>query len=363
MGSAAAWQLARRGKSVIGFDRFRAPHQFGSSHGRSRIIREAYYEHPLYVPLVRSALEQWKELERESGRRLLRVTGGLMIGPPDGELVAGSLQSAVAHAVPFERLDAAEVHRRFPICHPPESHVAIFEPRAGILDPEGCIEAALERARSLGAETHFGETIERWKAEKDAIALVTRTTTWRARRLIIAAGPWVTEIAQLPTGMFEVERQVAFWLQPNSSPEYFGPDACPIWLWEHVPGHFVYGFPDLGDGVKLARHHDGETTTAALAHRAPRPGEEAELRDILRPFIPAALGELRDASVCLYTNTPDRHFIIDAHPTDSRVLIASACSGHGFKFASAIGGVLAELAEDQVSSFDLSPFSVQRFRE
>jgi sarcosine oxidase len=362
MGSAAAWQLARRGQHVIGFDRFQPPHEFGSSHGRSRIIREAYYEHPLYVPLVRRAYVGWAELEEESGRTLLRMTGGLMIGPGDGELVAGARRSALAHGLPYEELTAAEVRRRFPALHPPEGQVAILEPRAGVLSPDACVETALDRARTHGAELQFGEAVERWRPEGDAIALVTRTTTWRARRLILAAGAWTESIAQLPDVPFEVERQVVFWFHPAARPEQFAPECCPIWMWEWTAGRFVYGFPDLGDGVKVARHHDGEITTVERAHRAPRPGEEGEIRTLLIPLMPDALGPLRDASVCLYTNTPDRHFLIDTHPDDPRVLVASACSGHGFKFASAIGEILADLTEDRQPSFDLTPFNARRFR-
>jgi sarcosine oxidase len=360
MGSAAAWQLARRGRRVLGFDRFSPPHTLGSSHGRSRIIREAYFEHPGYVPLLRRAYEVWAELEREAGRRLLRQTGGLMAGPEDGVLVAGARRSAREHALPHELLTADEIRRRFPGFTPPDDFVGLLEPRAGMLAPEACVEAALGLARRHGAEFKTDEPVTSWRADGDGVVVTSVGGTHRAERLILCAGPWMPELLGTVGRSLVVERQLFHWFEPARLPERFRPDRCPVTIWEYVAGGVFATQPDAGDGVKAGIHHDGEVTTAERVRREPTAEDERAMRRLMELYMPDAAGVLREARVCLYTNTPDGHFLIDRHPDHPQVVVASPCSGHGFKFASVIGEILADLATEARSPFDLTPFALSR---
>jgi sarcosine oxidase len=355
MGSAAAYQLAKRGKKALGLDRFAPPHSSGSSHGKTRIIREAYFEHPLYVPLVQRAYELWAELERQTGRSLLRQTGGLMIGRPDGAVASGARRSAEVHRLRHEILAATEVRRRFPGLQPNDEMVAVWEPRAGILFPEACIEAHLGLARKHGAELRMDEPALCWKPDGDGVRVFTAKDEYLADQLLLTAGGWIQALLpdlQLP---FVVERQVQFWFEPTN-PEWFQPGRCPIHIWEHEPGRHFYGFPDLGEGVKVAGHHEGEAVDPDSISREVTPQEVETMRRLVRRFLPGADGPLRSAVVCMYTNTPDHHFFIDRHTAHPQVLIASPCSGHGFKFSSAIGEVLANLLTGEPCGFDLSLF-------
>jgi sarcosine oxidase len=356
MGSAAAFHLARQGRKVLGLDRFTPPHSFGSSHGQTRIIREAYFEHPLYVPLVQRAYELWAELEQASGRNLLRITGGLMIGRPDGVLVSGARRSAEQHGLPHGVLTAAEVRTRFPMLRPADDMVAVWEPRAGMLFPEACVAAHLALAQTHGAALRFDEPLMNWRSDDDGVFVVTAKFQYRARQLLLTAGSWSRSLVPELNLPFTVERQVVYWFAPRAGPGNFAPSRCPVHLWETTPREFFYGFPDCGEGVKVAIHHGGEVTDPDRLRREVAPGEVAAIRELMRRFVPDANGALRSATVCMYTNTPDEHFWIDRHPEHAQVLIASPCSGHGFKFSSVIGEVLADLLMSGQSRFDLSAF-------
>ena len=360
MGSMAALELARRGKRVIGFDRFKPPHPFGSSHGKTRIIREAYFEHPQYVPFVQRAYELWAALERESGRQLLLPTGGLMIGPAAGTLLRGARRSAVEHRLPYEELPAAERRRRFPMFEPGPDDVGLFEPRAGVLFPEAAIESALALAETAGAVFRFDEPVKSWNAG-EAITIRTGAGHWRVERLILCAGAWMARELPRVTLPLQVARQTLFWFAPRESDQPVTPDRMPIFIWEWEPGRMFYGFPDTGDGVKVAIHHEGEPAEPDQVRRTVYPGEEELLLAVLATRAPAFTGPLRQSAVCLYSNTPDGDFILDRHPEEPRVILASPCSGHGFKFAPAIGEVLADLVEERPLRFDLSPFRLGRF--
>ncbi|HKS36533.1 MAG TPA: N-methyl-L-tryptophan oxidase, partial [Verrucomicrobiae bacterium] len=250
MGSAAAYHLAKRGKRVLGFDRFAPPHTLGSSHGKTRIIREAYFEHPLYVPLIQRAYELWAELESESGDKLFRQTGGLMMGRPDSVVVAGARRSAEEHRLRHELLSAHDVRLRFPAFHPADDMIAVWGPRAGILFPERCVEAHLASARRRGAELAFDEPVLRWQPDGDGVRVFTTKGEYQTDQLLFTTGSWLTLfIAELRLPL-TVERQIQFWFEPRN-PAWFQPDRCPIHIWEHEPGKYFYGFPDLGDGVKV----------------------------------------------------------------------------------------------------------------
>lgn len=356
MGSAACYHLAKRGKRVLGLDRFKPPHTFGSSHGQTRIIREAYFEHPLYVPLVQRAYELWAELERASGQRLLLQTGGLMIGHPEGIVVSGARKSAQEHQLRHEILSAAEVRHRFPALHPTNEMVAVWEPRAGVLFPELCIETHLALAKKHGATIQTEEPVHDWKPNTASVQVRTLAGEYHAERVLFTCGSWLASLVPDVRLPLAVERQILFWFEPSKHGEWFEPGRCPIYIWEHANERFFYGFPNLGDGVKVAGHHEGQITAPDSIDRHVQPEEIEAMREIVRKFLPNADGPLRSAVVCMYTNTPDHHFLIDAHPRYRHVLLASPCSGHGFKFSSAIGEVLADLLIGGRTRFDLSLF-------
>jgi sarcosine oxidase len=360
MGSAAAYHLAARGLRVLGFDQYTPPHTLGSTHGRTRIIREAYFEHPAYVPLVRRAYELWGEWERAARRTLLRQTGGLMVGPPDGILVPGALASAREHAVVHELLSEADVRRRWPALQPGEGMVALFEERAGVLDPEACVVSAFTLARRSGAELRTGEPVTAWRSDNNVFTVTTSKGTYQAPHLIVTAGPWVGDLLPDLAECFTVERQVFHWFEPVANAAELRAGKCPLALWEYGPDRMVATMPDLGDGVKIGIHHDGEITTPQSVNRVPNAHDERAARVLLARFIPSANGALREAAVCLYTNTADQHFVIDVHPAHPRLLVASPCSGHGFKFTPAIGEMLADLVTTGASRFDLTPFRLDR---
>jgi sarcosine oxidase len=355
MGSAAAFELSRRGVDVIGFDRFTPPHTFGSSHGDTRIIREAYFEHPVYVPMVQRAFELWRDLERLSGTALLQQTGGLMIGAPASALVAGALRSAQLHGLQHELLLAREIRARFPVLNPEPHMVGVWEPRAGVLSPEACVGAQLEQARRCGASLRFEEPVSRWQPTDGQMSVFTGLGHYRARHLIISAGAWANALMpeRLP---FRVERQALHWFAPESDADAFKPERCPIHLWQFDGERFFYGFPDMGAGVKLAFHHGGDITTADDVRRGVTTNEVQDVRAAAQRFVPAAGQRCVASAVCLYTNTPDEHFWIDRHPAHANVLVASPCSGHGFKFAPVIGEILADLVQRKQPQFDLQLF-------
>lgn len=354
MGSMTALELVRRGHRVIGFDRFIPPHDLGSSHGKTRIIREAYFEHPQYVPLVQRAYELWPLLERQCNATLYQPTGGLMIGPPNGTLVAGARRSAVEHRLSFEELSAVETRQRFPEFHLDSAEVALYEPRAGVLFPEKAVEAALELARQAGAELHFSEPVLSWRSE-DRIAIRTGRRSVLVDRLVIAAGAWLKgDLPDLKLPL-SVARQPLFWFAPKPAADL---SRLPVFIWEWQPERFFYGFPDLGEGMKAAIHHEGSATGPDQS-RTVQLSESRELASAMETRIPS-VGPVREATTCLYTNTPSGDFLLDRHPRDARVVLASPCSGHGFKFSPAIGEVLADLVEDKKPRFDLSPFGLDR---
>ncbi len=356
MGSAAAFHLARRGIRVIGFDRFAPPHARGSSHGKTRIIRQAYFEHPAYVPIVKRAYQLWGELEREAGTTLLLKTGGLMIGRPDSELVSGSRLSAEQHGLAHEILACNEVVRRYPCLRPQPDMVAVYEPEAGVLFPEPCVRAHLDLARSHGAQILDYEPLLGWKADATGVSVKTGRATYEADRLLITAGAWTSALLPDLQPPLTVERQVQLWFEPIRSRANFSAANCPVHLWQFDSHELAYWIPDLGDGVKVARHHGGAPASPDHLNDDVDAREIADARTLIRRFFPDADGTLCSAAACRYTNTPDGHFWLDTHPAHGNVVIASPCSGHGFKFASALGEILADLTTDRAPSFDLSLF-------
>jgi len=361
MGSATLYHLARNGVSVLGIEQFGPVHALGSSHGDSRIIRETYFEHPLYVPLVQRAHELWRELEEMNGAALLKITGGLMIGPPDGMVVAGTLRSVREHGLPHEVLTPAQVTERFPAFQPRDDVIAVLDPRAGYLDPEACTRTHIAAAVSAGAEVRFEEPVIDWSADADEVLVTTSGGTYLAGRLVLCAGSWTGSLARVDGLALTIERQSVFWFDPGPSPEYES-ERFPIYAYEFKPGTICYGFPRLPRGVKASVMHDGQTVSdPGKVDRRVKPAEIEALRAALRPILPGvASAPVLDSSVCLFTNTSDHDFVIDFHPRHRNVLVSSPCSGHGFKFASAIGELQAELVLNGQTAFDLSPFAIGR---
>jgi sarcosine oxidase len=346
MGSAAATHLARRGQHVLGLEAFDRGHALGSSHGESRVIRLAYFEHPDYVPLLRRAYELWHALEADTGQRLLVQTGGLFIGAQDSVLVRGTLESVRAHGLAHQVLGAEEIGRTHPLLRARDSDVAIYEDPAGLLLPERCLQAHMTQAERAGAELRFGEPVRDWFSDGSSASVVTTQGRYSAARLVITAGAWVGKIArvQLP---LQPERVLMFWLQPKVPLETFAPERFPIWLWDVGDPGMFYGFPHLEwPGVKLARHHSGVACDPETLDRDIHASDEAPIRDFVSRYLPALDGPVAHARVCMYTNTPDEHFVVDRHPDFDNVVYAGGFSGHGFKFSTVIGEILADLSID-----------------
>ncbi|MES2523078.1 MAG: N-methyl-L-tryptophan oxidase [Gemmatimonadota bacterium] len=360
MGSATAFHHAKRGARVLGLDRFHPPHAHGSSHGRSRIIRQAYFEHPLYVPLVQRAYTLWAELEVAAGRALFARTGGLMLGRDDSAVVQGALQSARDHALAHELLDHAALARRFPMFRTGRDTVALWEPNAGALDPEACVASHLALASAAGATLRYGEAARTWSRTRDGVAVQTSTGRYTARRLIVTAGAWTSAFLGDHAPRLQVERAVQLWFEPLRNAEMFQPERMPLFIWEHAPGVAWYGIPSVSHGMKLALHHTGQYASADEVSRTVLDSDIAPVRRLVQQGLPDADGALRESAVCLYTNTADEHFLIDTLADAPEVLVVSACSGHGFKFSSAIGELLADMALDGASTFDITPFRMQR---
>ena len=363
MGSATLYHLARRGVRALGLEQFGPLHDRGSSHGDSRIIRETYFEHPLYVPLVQRAHELWRDLESESGKTLLTVGGGLMIGPPDGGVVKGTLRSAREHGLPHEVLTPEEVAKRYPPFELRGHAVAVFDPRAGFVDPEACTSAHLASATNHGSETRFNERVVSWTASASGVRVVTTAGSYEGDKLLLTAGPWTGDlIADLKLPL-EVERQTLFWFEPPIPHEQFQSRRFPIYAWEFKPGVICYGFPELPKGVKASVMHDGEIArTPEGVAREVTQKDLAAVRSALAGVLPAlSRAPVRDSTTCLFTNTPDHDFVIDFHPRHPNVLVSSPCSGHGFKFASAIGELQSDLLTTGKARFDVAPFRIGRF--
>lgn len=366
MGAAASYALSQTGLSLIGFDRHLPPHQLGSSHGLTRVIREAYFEHPAYVPLLQRAYPLWQALEvasaslRPADESLLTLTGGLMIGPADGELVTGCLDSARQFELEHELLSGDILHQRTPAFKLPEGFAAVAEPRTGYLHPERCIKAQLALARQAGVQIVAPSEVLSWEALDQGFLIHTAEASHQVKKLVISAGAWLGRLVpelQLP---LQVTRQTLFWFD-TPAPELFGLGTFPVFLLEYTPGRYLYGFPDDGSGFKVAIHAPGETLDPdTLASQTVTDAEIADMQALLMEYLPQAVGPVVKTAVCMYTNTPDHHFLIDTHPQHQDLLLVSPCSGHGYKFAAVVGEIVADWALGLAQRQDLSLFALPR---
>jgi sarcosine oxidase len=366
MGSAAAQQLAQRQMRVLGIEQFVSPHDQGSSHGGTRMIRQAYWESPAYLPLVLRAYELWEKLEADSGAKLLHITGGLILGSADSPLVTGGIAAADQHSIKYAVLSPRQTHERFPAITPLANDVAVYEEQAGYLLAEECIRAQLRIAARGGAELHFDERVLGWSADSGRIKVSTDRCAYEAERLVITAGPWANQA--LP-GLFplKVTRQVMTWIEPVGGVAPFRPDRFPVFLCDSPEGGFPgYGFPAVdgaAGGVKAAIHGSHVVCTPETVDREVHESDLIAVIRNLSPRFPLLAGQILKATTCLYTLTPDEHFIIGLHPQFPSVSIACGFSGHGFKFAPVVGEILAQLATAGKSSHPIEIFSPGRFAE
>jgi sarcosine oxidase len=361
MGSSAVFHLARRGWRVLGLERFDVVHPFGSSHGLNRIIRLAYSEHPSYVPLLRRAYELWHELENLHGRTLLYTTGNLEGGLAEGDVFAGAVHAAELHHLPFEVLTGDEVQARWPGYRLPPELRLVFQPDGGFLASEECILAHVRQAMDRGAELHWRETLLEWGTRDDGVWVRTDRSTYEARRLVLSAGAWMGKLVPELARVAVPERQVLAWLQPTR-PELFRLGAFPVFYLQVEEGRY-YGFPEWGiPGFKFGKyHHLEERVDPDAMDREPNDRDEELLRGFASRYFPDGNGPTVALKACIFTNAPDEHFILDLHANHPQVVLASPCSGHGYKFASVIGEIVADLAERGETTHDVSLFRLDRF--
>lgn len=360
MGSAALFQLAQRGKRVLGLEQFEIAHDKGSSHGVTRIIRLAYFEHPSYVPLMRRAYELWRDLESASNEQILHITGSIDAGPPDGLNFAGSLLSCEEHDLPHEVLTSRELTSRFPGYRLPSETMAVFQGEGGFLLPERCIALYVERAEALGASVHTGERTLEWKPTSDGVRVRTDRGYYEADNLIITAGAWTSKLLPALGAAAVPERQVLAWFE-TLRPDLFTPDRFPVFNLVVDEGHF-YGFPEFSvPGFKLGKyHHLEEIVDADTLDREANSRDENVLRDFTEKYFPDAAGATSSMKVCMFTNSPDEHFIIDRLPEASNVTVAAGFSGHGYKFSSVVGEILADLTLDGATGHNIEMFRLSR---
>jgi sarcosine oxidase len=360
MGSATVYHLARRGRKVLGLEHYNIPHEMGSSHGITRIIRLAYYEHTSYYPLLRRAYELWRELQQQAGEQLLFLTGSIDAGPPGSLVFEGSRQSCETYGLAHEVLTGAQVNQRFPGYRLPGEMAAVFQPEGGFLTPERCIVAHVVLAQASGAEVHAREPVLDWEPHHGGVRVRTEQGVYEADKLVVTAGAWVSKLVPLLAGVAVPERQVFGWFQP-ARPEWFGPDRLPVFNLLVEEGRY-YGLPVYGvPGFKVGRyHHLQETVDPDRIDRDCHPRDEQVLRAFTERYFPEGAGPTMGLRACMFTNTRDEHFILDRHPDHPQVILGSPCSGHGFKFSSVIGEILADLAEHGATRHDISMHRLAR---
>jgi sarcosine oxidase len=361
MGSAALYHLARRGKRVLGIERFEVPNAMGSSHGLTRIIRLAHFESPSYVPLVRRAYQLWRELEIEAGEQLLHVTGAVDAG---GEVYEGSLRSCLDFDLPHELMDGRELGRRFPAYRLPDDLPVLLQPDGGFVLPERCVVAHADAAVVFGAVVRTGERVLAWDDTGDHVVVRTERGAVEAEHVVLTAGAWSQEVARLPPGLVTAERQVLAWFEPLL-PELFALGAFPVFNLV-LDGEHVYGFPVFGvPGFKVGRYDRGgqRAVDPDLLPRDPTREDENALRRLVERCFPAGAGPTLMLKTCPFEPSPDEDFILDHHPESRRAVVAAGFSGRGFKFCSVVGEIIADLALDGATRHDIGLFRLARFSE
>lgn len=368
MGASTCYHLAKQGLRVLGLEQYGIPNKLSSHHGQTRIIRKAYGESPEYVPLLRRAYANWQALEQETGCRVYYQTGLVYFGLPESPFLQTVLESSARFGIPLNRLEAAERARRFPQFKLPDGFLMLEEPEAGFLVPERCIELLARQAKVRGAVIHSQEPVLEWRSQANGITVNTSRGTYRARKLVVTAGPWAGKLLPELAGNLQVTRQALAWIRPKKAEDY-GLGQFPCWMYEEG-GASYYGFPILpegefgaSDGLKLGLHYPGDPVDdPAQVKRETGPADTQPLMAFLNDCLPGVQGELANTNICMYTNTPDTDFILDFLPGHGQnVVIGCGFSGHGFKFASAVGEVLANLAVDGKAGLPIHFLRANRF--
>lgn len=363
MGSAAAAHLARRGRRVLGLERFTPVHNRGSSHGETRLIRQAYFEDPAYVPLLLRAYELWEDLDRERPG-IFTKTGGLTIGSQASRSILGCQTSALHWNLPHELLDADEIRRRFPVLTPSPTEVAFYERAAGYVWPEETVRAHLERAAVAGAEMRFEEPVISWRATADGgIEVASASGRYTAEALVLAPGAWASRLLVHLAPSLTVERQLLFWFMPEGGLDGFRSPQLPVYLWEDMSGMQMYGFPACGsaqEGAKVAFFRNGIPSDPDSLDREIRSDEIEQMRAFAASRIPRLPGRYQRGLACMYTTTPDEHFIIGRDQTYPQVTMAAGFSGHGFKFVPVVGEIVADLVIDGTTHRPIELFDPAR---
>lgn len=361
MGSAAAFHLADRGQRVLGLEKFTPAHDKGSSHGGSRIIRQSYFENPAYVPLLLRSYELWEQLKQESAREVYRVTGGLFIGRETSVTFAGSLLASRQWSLPHEILDAQQVRDAFPTFDPNSDEVALYEAAAGFARPELTVQAHLDLAENRGATLRFGETVLSWEESGGGVTVVTDKGTYTAGQVVICPGAWAPGLLEQFSVPIVVERQLLHWFGPSAGTAAY--EKNPIFIHEATDGMQDYGFPAIDGpdgGVKVAFFRKGIECTPDTIDRTVYPHEIEDMQARVLQTVPGLDGPHIHSATCMYSNTPDEHFVIARHPEATNVTVACGFSGHGFKFVPVVGEILADLATTGSTDHPIALFDPRR---
>ena len=360
MGSATSMFLSHNGIKVIGFDSYSPPHEFGSSLGHTRVIREAYHEGTTYVPIVQRAYEIWLEMNENSKVPIIETYGGLLIGRKTGD-IENALKSANKYDIPIKKMTSDEISQKFSVLNPPKEYIGLLESRGGAVFVENSINHMLNTALNNGSIHKYNERVVRWSKKSNYYLVETNLGNYKAEKLVFSSGAWITKLLPTLKLPIKIERQVLFWFSPRKNPDKFKSINLPNSGWDLDNGLSFYTMPNLENrGFKVAMHHNGEFVDPDTLIRESNDSDLKMVRGFLEEYIPDGNGELIDSKVCMYTDTPDQDFLIDSHPDDENIIICSPCSGHGFKFTPAIGEICSSLIINNSTKFDLDKFSLER---
>lgn len=360
MGSAASYYLSKNGVKVLGLDTYEPPHKLGSSHGHTRVIREAYHEGTSYVPIVKRAYELWNELDHEIEDKLILEYGGMYLGD-DGKYLSDAKKSAKKYDIPIKEFSSKEIKEKYNILNPPNNFKGLLENRSGAVFPEKAISNFLSKSINNGSSHNYNEKVIGWGKQSKFYKVETDKNNYFAEKLIFSSGAWIKNLVPSLKLPVKIERQVLFWFDPIKDKDKFHYSNMPNTGWDLDNGMEFYTQPNIENkGFKVAMHHNGKFISENDLNRESNADDLSIVKNFLEEYIPLANGKLIDSRVCVYTNTPDFDFIIDFYPNDENIIICSPCSGHGFKFTPAIGEICSEFVINNGTNYDLSEFSIKR---